>query len=200
MKKVLVFTLALTLSSLGFAANENAAQGTKVLMDRIAALEAAVANLGEAGGGVAGNSYLMVSQTNHLWAGNEFPGHGVAFAVGRIVYDFYTDGTGASQVLSCGGNRVHDQDFNNTDTAYITEAPGCQAENLTFTYVQVGNELNIQFDVFPFPIEYIVSNDGSLFVSANVYNFPAVPCEDSDCTLSTAGARVNWAMKIGMSE
>lgn len=197
----MVFVAAILMSGVVCAAkSDNAAQGTKALMKRIELLEAAVASLGATGGSVSGGSYLMVSESNHLWAGNEFPGHGVALSLGKVVYDFYADGTGLTQVLSCDGNRLHDPDFNNTEAAHFEPVAGCQTQDLAFTYVQDGNELYVQFSTFPFPIEYIVSENGNMFVGGNVYSNLDVPCEDPACTLSTAGTIVNRAMRIGPSE
>ncbi len=178
--------------------------GTKALLARIEALEAALGYLGDTSNEVSGGSYLITSRGSQFFINNVAPVQGSGHSLGQVIYHFYGDGTGSTFVLSCEGRRFIDMDFNNEDTSIMESATFCQTQDVPFTYMQDGDQLSIQFAAFPAPLNYFVSDDGSMLVAANGGGSIIAPCVGDNapdgCTVTVSTVVVNQGMRIGDSE
>ncbi|MDT8399327.1 MAG: hypothetical protein RQ899_11995 [Pseudomonadales bacterium] len=164
------------------------------LLERITALETQLVQRSgtEKNPSVAGGAYLVRTQIDALWALNAVAAQGVIFSGGLTIFEFNGDGTGQSKVLSCDGNRLHDEDFQPAEgtapaPGFIVQVRGCQQVDVPMTYVQNGNDLTISFPNFS--ANWLTSDDGSLITSLSVSRNAAAPCDEGSCTLQN-GTRV----------
>ena len=202
MKKITLLLAALLVAGVVQAQpNGNASVGTKELLARIEALEALVAALDPPDGSVSGSAYQVLTSVNGLFNINELPVSGGALIGSTLEWSFFSDGTGQSESLACDGWRFHDQDFN-ADPAFVTHIPNCQTTGTinSFTWSQVGNDLEVNIDGLQFTLFLTVSADAGALQLRTMNFMNSFPCSDGPCTITNFNIATFLGIRLGESE
>lgn len=187
MALALALVLALPITST-FAKNDNSSAGTKELLTRIEALEAAVGALGGTDNKVTGATYRMNSLGGGLAAFLPFPGNFHLLFGGSHDVTFNSDGTGTWVVLFCYNEQLSEIANDPPDLKSIP--CGTFAAN-GFTYSQAGSDLAVTDVTTNNTITLTVSTDGSALVSADLNSQGGGGVFDLSAGVLLVGVRVS---------
>ena len=177
MKKWLILAvMALGMSATAvpaLAKNENASVGTKELLERIEALEAAVENLGGGTSDVSDRTYHTYTFVHNIGALTNGPTGHMAI-VGSIVREmsFHGDGTGFWAIASCESNQLSAFNANPPSIGPVTCA--ALGSGVAFTWTQAGNEVELTLPGLI--LSGSVSSDGSIItlMTGGVTTLPTI--------------------------
>ena len=171
-----VFTLPMSST---YAKNSNSSEGTKELLARIEALEAAVSTLGGTDSSVSGATYKTRYVSSGLGAFLPFPGDFMTVSGGDRTLSFNTDGTGEWTTQNCFEEQL--LNLPSSDPFLQSSPANCGTFGQSgFTYVQAGNDVEIIDDITGDVARLSVSTSGEI-VTINglvqndkaLYNFSA---------------------------